>query len=123
MLYRFSEAGVRVSCLLSLAYLVAQCGIWLWWCDGSSRRIFTRAAVTGAWLVFTFLTANYMPELGFGHDMTGRVRTFINWQQLPYDIPALIFHYMLVGAFVVALYTFMNYSFRVMKRTLFRQAA
>jgi hypothetical protein len=117
---QFTDFGFRISGLLSFGYLIAQCGIWLWWCDSTSRRILSRVIVVVAWLLFTFLIANYTPQLGFGSNM-GSVRTIIYWHRYPYDISAIIFHYLIIGTLVAAFYSLTKYSVKTIKRILERR--
>jgi hypothetical protein len=59
---------------------LVQCAVWLWWCDGASRKLTSRIATVCSWIAFVFLTAAYQPALGIGSDTTKHAVLFISWR-------------------------------------------
>jgi hypothetical protein len=111
LLFHSNKSHDTLTNLIALGSNIAQCAVWLWWCDGFSRRLTARAASVGAWVAFVFLTATYQPALYIHNDVTRHAAIFISWRHENVDagkFPTYTMATVLLGVCVLMIYVFMK---------------
>jgi hypothetical protein len=119
--FHFPRAGILIMDIFPLVALVslfAQCMIWVWWCDGASRRFTARFTAVCMWIAYIVLSS-IRPGIEFSYFYrTGQLKRYVVWDNYKYmmfqDSMLLA---ILFGGGILILYILAGIVLEKMKRT------